>query len=290
MPASELLEPAVRVAVGADHADSQVRVHVVREASGGHVRPGHAVGLPGLHVQGSDSPRAVPAHDLQSRRDRDDQVSVKADGSRIEGNEAVLEIQAEVEKVCPVGEERSLLGKEEGEPGDVHLKGVRLDLGEIGIDGEHSVELRAQVIPDVEAGLPLGEAVVGRLVDLVAAQGVGRDGQPPTLVEAANAVQVARAPHVEKVRVERRACPAERELFAGDVPLERSGPIGPSFLGSEIVCAGRTISAVQPVAVRCVAASQMPSQSREGVWAFGSEMSPSSRTAAALISKRYPVR
>ncbi len=67
-------------------------------------------------------------------------------------------------------------------------------------------------------------------------------------------------------------------------------PHGPPVWLKRIVCAGRTISAVHPVAVRRVATSQIPSQSSEALSALGSEIRPSSRAPAALTSKRYPVR
>ena len=76
-------------------------------------------------------------------------------------------------KLAPSVKKGRFSGKKRAKLGQIDLARVGLDLGEVRVDRQDSVELGGHVVAHINARLPLGERVGKRVADLISAERVG---------------------------------------------------------------------------------------------------------------------
>ena len=183
-----------------------------------------------------------------------------------------FEPEAERENVAALEKERALLGKEQRKPRQVRPARVDLGFGEVGIDRGRGEHVGAEPLRHVEARLKLA-------VDV----GADGAGMPPPVVTAGRTLRPRpRSKSGSSVSSPARLVCVTWYCRAGDA--QRSVSSRRWIRRCTLKCHsrrsrleaerlhGNPISALQPVASRCVAASQMPSQS-------GLSLSPPARSA-----------
>ena len=124
-------------------------------------------------------------------------------------------------------EEIPFLREEQGEPGQVDLLLVHLDLREVGVRGHVEVEPRGDAVFQVEPDLAearAGESVRRYTVLASPAQRIGRDPQVEPAVHPAQAGHRAGPAHAGQVVALRNRGPIDLLVLAPDVPHEVDAP------------------------------------------------------------------
>ena len=171
-----------------------------------------------------------------------------------------FEAEAERKDVAALEKERALLREEQREARQVRAARVDFGLGEVGVDGQRGEHVRAEPLRDVEARLKLAVDVGVRRGNAAAGRDRRTHGQADAEIEVRQIGEQAGAAGLRDLVLARRERPAiglEPPLNAAlhvEVPLAQ--------IGIEAERLDRNQDLGAPARrVRCVAASQMPSQS-----------------------------
>jgi len=170
--AGERVLRARRAAVREDEADLALGQDVLGNAGSQEVLGGKAVESVSPDVEDLDVGGPELAEGFRPEGDRDLPAFEKPDPAAEERREAAFRARRpEVEDLRAFQEECPFFREVEGEPGQVDLAFVALDLGEVHVIAEGADEVGREVLVKVEAAVP---GPVGRLAGLVVPGGAGQ--------------------------------------------------------------------------------------------------------------------
>ena len=134
---------------------------------------------------------------------------------------------SDVEDPGAFEKECALLGKEQRKPREIDLTDVGFRFGEVGVDSDCGIQVRREVLEDVEAARQLTTSVS------VATRHIWSDVQPEALPNPLEAFETAGLREVPDPDVLARRRPAIGFLAALDLPFDIESPYGLARLEAE---------------------------------------------------------
>ncbi len=104
-----------------------------------------------MHVKESDIPPSRPSHNASAAVDGNLLPLIDSDAPAVE--EPAVAVEFEIEIAGPFQEKQPLFREKEGEPCEIHLLVVRLNLGKVGVHREVKGQIAGQAVFHIESGV-----------------------------------------------------------------------------------------------------------------------------------------